>query len=304
MEIISKIVDAGSLDTILRDYNKDLIIAAFNTAVQSHRDEDKLLLFKYLSYLSQSIIMWFENNYPEIFEKGPRVWGPVISSLILESLPSDAQSDALNNMIQFLSIRLYPPDIHERPIEIAREALSTDLLARSFNTAPIPVNITTIITTASNIKNNNHQHMTNIHKMSAVTGDLLQDDNVTRFLPVSAEGGGGGGGGGGSVRGFVSPSKDPPPLENLVNTQIRYVDERDNSVKSGILTDMLDGNRVFVVTKDGVAGGAGRWVDRERLVLNRGGGSRRRKTRKKKKRKKQKTRRRRKKHKRKTRRKR
>jgi len=325
MEIISKIVDAGSLDTILRDYNKELIITAFRRAQNSQ--EDKSLLFKYLSYLSCSIIMWFENNYPDIFSLGDRVWESVISSLILESLPPlyAGEVRALNNMIQVLSGALRPTnrqlEITQRPIEIARWAAASDLYDESFRSPPPSV---TVATVAARVAAGGAQtytdinvFMNNIRRLEDERQNLLQNYNVTRFLLVFAEGGGGMMGGpqgmmGGPPgmmvevkRGNVSPSKDPPPLEDLVGTRVEYVDERDNSVRSGILTNRLDGNRVYVVTKEGQAGGAGEWVSLEQLVLNQGGGSRRRKTRKKRRRRRKKTRRRRrKKHKRKTRRKR
>ena len=312
MEIISKIVDAGSLDTILRDYNKNLIITAFRRAQNSQ--EDKLLLFKYLSYLSCSIIMWFENNYPDIFSLGDGVWESVISSLILESLPpldADDVVRALNNMIQVLSGALRADDLLEitqRPIEIARWAATSGLYDESFRILLPSVTVDRVAAGGNQTEADINRLVPRILRLEDERKGLLQNDNVTRFLPVFAEGGGGMmggpqgmmGGPGGMMggpqgmmvevkRGFVSPSKDAAALPEP-GTRVEYVDERDNSVRSGILTNRLDGNRVYVVTKEGQAGGAGEWVSLEQLVLNQGGGSRRRKTRKKKKRKRKKTR--------------
>jgi len=334
MEIISKIVEAGSLDTILRDYNKELIKTAFDRA--QSQDEDKLLLFKYLSYLSQSIIMWFENNYPEIFHLGHRVWVPVISSLILESLPLlDARvARALNNMIQFLSSRLYPPNIRKRPIQIAREAVDSGLYDESFRTDPLSVTVNTITTGGDQMYIDIDGLWGNIRTLEVERQDLLQNDNVTRFLPVSAEGGGGGGGGSKIGASSAIPPPVSGPVQVNVNDWMRAVFSKAREGISGIAFlnwaamrriinragVLCDSNgNALTVSADGPHFGflcdrlteneatdrvIHYWRTSEPEVALWGGGATRRKTRKKKKRKRKKTRRRRKKHKRKTRRKR
>jgi len=193
MEIISKIIDTGSLDTILRYYNNERLKNAIGETIDKPRvvvtDTSIFELFKYLSYLSTSIIMWFENNYPDIFSLGG--WESVISSLILESLPSDARSGALNNMIQALSRRLYPPDIIQRPIQIARKAVTRRLYDKSVGRAPPSVTVERVATGGNQMYIDIDGLWDNIRILEVERQDLLRNGNVTRLLPVFAEGGGG-----------------------------------------------------------------------------------------------------------------
>ena len=202
IEIIARIVDHCSLDTILRDYNQHRVIAQFEACLEEPSAQTKITLFKYLSYLSLAIILWFDNNYSELLnDQLPTI----ISTLILQSLPTVApRLDILYVILIQLCNHLIPPTLQTAPIVIARDLAANKTLWPYALEGKLQDGTFPHLLEANLLPENIDQWITQANEQLAQTIGVLTGaplNECASLLRVTNGGGGGSGKGAGGLGG-------------------------------------------------------------------------------------------------------
>ena len=200
IEIIARIVDHCSLDTILRDYNQHRVISQFEACLKEPSDQKmKITLFKYLSYLSLAIILWFDNNYSELLnDQLPTI----ISTLILQSLPTVVPHlNILYVILIQLCSNLIPPTLQTAPIVIARDLAANKTLWPDALEGKLQGGIVPHLLEANLLPENINQWITQANEQLEQTIGVLTEAPLNECVSLLRVTNGGGGGGSGKGAG-------------------------------------------------------------------------------------------------------